>query len=87
VAEAGFAMIGNVLGLGNDNAEVFLNRVRARRLRGTGLTEADIQTRIVERRTARENKDFARADAVRDELATLGIELMDGASATEWRIP
>jgi len=87
VAEKGLAAIGSVLGLGNDDAVEFLTRVRARRLRGTGLTEDDIQNKIAERRAARENRDFARADGVRDELAALGIELMDGAAATEWRIP
>ncbi len=87
VAEQGLSTIGRVLGLGNDDAVAFLHRVRARRLNATGLTEADIQAKIAERRSARENKDFARADGVRDTLAKLGIELMDGTSGTDWRIP
>jgi len=86
-AERGLRVIGTVLGLGNDDGGVFLGRVRQRRLQATGLTEADIQAKIVERRSARENKDFSRADGVRDELAALGIELMDGPAGTEWRIP
>ena len=42
------------------------------------LTEADIEMRLAERREARAAKDFARSDAIRDELTAAGIEVMDG---------
>jgi cysteinyl-tRNA synthetase len=42
------------------------------------LTEADVATRLSERREARAAKDFARSDAIRDELAGAGVEVMDG---------
>jgi len=42
------------------------------------LTEADIAARLAERREARAAKDFARSDAIRDELAAAGVEVMDG---------
>ena len=84
--EAGFAAIGRELGIGTDDPSAFLGRVRARRLAATGLTETEVERRIAERIAARGQKDFARADAIRDELAAIGVELMDGPSGTDWRM-
>lgn len=42
------------------------------------LTEADIEARLSARKDARAAKDFARSDAIRDELAAAGVEVMDG---------
>jgi cysteinyl-tRNA synthetase len=33
---------------------------------------------VAERKQARVEKDFARSDALRDELAAQGVEVMDG---------
>ncbi|RDE05565.1 cysteine--tRNA ligase [Sphingomonas aracearum] len=43
-----------------------------------GIAEADIERRLAERLDARGQKDFARSDALRDELAAAGVEVMDG---------
>ena len=40
---------------------------------------------IAQRAEARAAKDWARADALRDEIDALGVEVMDSASGTEWR--
>ena len=42
------------------------------------LDEATIDARLEERRAARVAKDFPRSDAIRDELAAAGVEVMDG---------
>jgi cysteinyl-tRNA synthetase len=42
------------------------------------ITEAEIEARLAKRREARAAKDFARSDAIRDELATASVEAMDG---------
>ena len=44
-----------------------------------------VEALIVQRTEARANKDWSRADAIRDELDALGVEVMDSASGTEWR--
>jgi cysteinyl-tRNA synthetase len=45
-----------------------------------------IQTLIAERNSARANKDFARADAIRDQLTAAGIVLRDGSDTTHWSV-
>ena len=42
------------------------------------ITEADIEARLAERKTALAAKDFATSDRIRDELAAAGVEVMDG---------
>jgi len=44
-----------------------------------------IEALIVERNQARKDRNFARADAIRDELAAEGIVLEDGPSGTSWK--
>lgn len=48
------------------------------------LDVARIERLINERAAARKSKDFARADAIRDKLDAMGIELKDTAGATTW---
>ena len=45
-----------------------------------------LQPYLIEKRNAaRAAKDFATADALRDELAAAGIQIQDGAGGTTWR--
>ncbi len=48
------------------------------RPKDSDLSEADIAILMAERKTARNEKDFARSDAIRDDLAARGVMLMDG---------
>ena len=45
---------------------------------GAALDADAIEARLAERKSARAEKDFARSDAIRDELAAAGVEVMDG---------
>ncbi len=44
-----------------------------------------VEALLAERKAARKAKDYARADAIRDELDALGIEVMDTPEGTKWR--
>jgi cysteinyl-tRNA synthetase len=48
--------------------------------------DAEIELLISQRNQARDNKDFARADEIRDQLKAAGIELSDLPSGTHWSI-
>ncbi len=59
------------------------------RLRPTDaeLDEASIEAKLDQRQQAKAAKDFATADAIRDELTAKGVELMDGdALRWDWAI-
>jgi len=65
----------NVLGLGMAKmAEAELS-----------LSEAEIDALLVERSEARKNKDYARADEIRDQLDAVSVEIMDAADGTTWK--
>ncbi|HVH17961.1 MAG TPA: cysteine--tRNA ligase [Myxococcota bacterium] len=50
-----------------------------------GADDAEIDALVAERNAARKARDFARADALRKQLADRGIELLDTAEGTHWR--
>jgi cysteinyl-tRNA synthetase len=49
------------------------------------LSAEDIEGMIEKRNAARAAKDFATADAIRDEFAAAGIQIEDGPDGTTWR--
>ena len=67
----GIVKLGDVLGLILDKKEELL--------------DADIEKLIEERQAARKAKDFARADAIRDELLEKGIILKDTREGVQWK--
>jgi cysteinyl-tRNA synthetase len=51
------------------------------------IDEATIVARIADRKQARIDKDFGASDAIRDELAAAGVEVMDGdALGWDWKL-
>ena len=68
-----------------------LNTIKREDLRVRPVTatidDAAIANRLAERQQARAAKDFAASDAIRDELAAAGVEVMDGDPlGWDWRI-
>ena len=49
------------------------------------MLDADIEALIAERQNARHNRDFARSDKIRDELAAKGIILEDTKDGVRWK--
>ncbi|WP_046006450.1 cysteine--tRNA ligase [Pseudoalteromonas rubra] len=71
--------LAEVLGIAQQDPEAFLH----------GDQDEDevakIEALIEQRKTARENKDWAAADAARDALTAMGVVLEDSAGKTTWR--
>ena len=63
--------LGDVLGLKLETKEEVL--------------DSDIEDLIAQRQAARKAKDFARADAIRAQLAGMGIELLDTREGVKWK--
>jgi cysteinyl-tRNA synthetase len=76
-----------VLGLLAEAPEAFLQRRRDKLCQLRGIDPALVAQRLTERADARASKDFARADAIRDELTQLGVEAMDRPDGTtSWTV-
>ena len=73
--------LGSVLGLLQQVPQTFLKGTQQQ---GMPLSESEIEAKIAQRIEAKTNKDFAQADAIRDELAALGIILKDSREGTSW---
>ena len=52
----------------------------------TGVIDALVQGLLADRTAAREAKDWARADAIRDQIKAAGIEIEDTPSGPKWSI-
>jgi cysteinyl-tRNA synthetase len=78
--------IGAVFGLLNRSPAEYFGTKRRSGLESLGLDAAAIEARIAERVAARRAKDWARADAVRDELLSQGVVLEDGPKGTTWKV-
>src|SRR5579872_4255092 len=76
------------MGLMQASPATFFARSRTRRLLARGLDASTIEAKVAERNEARAARDFARSDALRAELARLGVELQDvaGGATTTWKV-
>ena len=72
--------LANVLGLLEKDADEFLHSAA-----GQGDDDVDIDALIEARNAARENKNWAEADRIRNELDAMGIVLEDKDGKTNWR--
>ena len=85
LALASIRGVGECLGLFGRPAAHFLEDYNRRHAGKSGVDPAEIDRLVAERTAARKGKDFARADAIRKELADRGIVLEDSPGGTSWR--
>lgn len=81
-----FDEVGQVLGLFGTNPAEWLERIKSSKADLIDLSPAEIDKLIVERAEARKAKDFKRGDEIRDMLLERGIQLLDSAQGTTWKV-
>ena len=68
------------------DAAQYIADARQRILTQNNISADEIQAKIDARATAKAARDYATADAIRGELLTRGVTLMDSPSGTTWDI-
>lgn len=79
-AKSDLVASGALLGILQDQPDQFLQRSSE-----GGLSTADIEAYIQARQAARQAKNYAESDRIRDELLTHNIQLLDGPNGTSWQ--
>jgi cysteinyl-tRNA synthetase len=75
-----------ILGIFGLDSQTFLAALKAGRLARLVIDPARVETLVAARQEARKAKDFARSDEIRDELAGLGVTVMDTPAGPEWDV-
>jgi len=76
----------NVLGLLQRSPDEFFREHRRMSLAILGIGQEEVEGLIAERARARKEKNWARADEIRDKLAEMSIILEDKPEGTRWRV-
>jgi len=84
--KAEIARMAEVLGVLDSLPADFLARIKSRKSSGLTIAVEEIEKLVAERTAARKAKDFKRSDEIRDQLLSAGIELLDSAAGTEWKV-
>lgn len=85
-AERAFRDVGGVLGILMEDPAVYFEKDRLREAQKRGLQVEEIEALIDERLQARTEKNWKRADEIRDALAAKGVVLKDSKTGTTWTI-
>ena len=78
--------ISEITGLFGDDPSAWLMRRRERMVRAKGIDTAGVEKLIAERARWRLQRNFREADRIRDQLKALGVEVMDKADRTLWKM-
>lgn len=62
-----------------------LEQLKEKALKRANITEDEVLKKIEGRDAARLQKEYAKSDAIRKDLANVGIALMDSPNGTTWR--
>ena len=77
--------IGAVLGLFQEDPFKWFRQSGKETEITEGPSDADIEEKIKQREAARKNKEWKRADEIRDELTAMGVLLEDTPQGTRWK--
>jgi cysteinyl-tRNA synthetase len=81
-----FSKRGGVFGLFREDPGKYVNQQKKEGLKKLNLKEEEILRSIEERNLARREKNWKRADEIRNELLSKGIILEDAPSGTNWNL-
>ena len=82
ILKSKLVLLGNLLGILQEDPNSWFESDKLDK----NINEEEIEALIVERNEAKMNKDFEKADVIRAELMSKGIELMDSSSGTSWKL-
>ena len=85
-ARDNFRRFGNILGLFQCPPRDYFENQQRTEMSQLRIDEDKINRMIRERHEARSQRDWKRADEIRESLATMGIAVEDGPNGTTWRV-
>ncbi|SBV94661.1 Cysteine--tRNA ligase [uncultured delta proteobacterium] len=77
---------GAILGLFQRDPAAFLDELKQCRAKRIALDVAKVEDLMLQRQEARKNKEYAKSDALRDELTALGVSVRDTPQGATWDI-
>jgi cysteinyl-tRNA synthetase len=84
--QADMARWSEVLGIFGREPAVFLAELRDNRAARAGIDPTKVQALLEARKQARQDKDFAKSDAIRDELIVMQVEVKDTPQGATWDV-
>ena len=78
--------LAGIMGLLVEEPVAHTKAMQDKLLKKIDLDNEAIEKLILERNVARQEKDWAKGDAIRDELLAMGVELKDGPEGTTWKV-
>tara|TARA_B100001964_G_scaffold245740_1_gene335403 strand:- start:13128 stop:14606 length:1479 start_codon:yes stop_codon:yes gene_type:complete len=78
--------LGQTLGLFMEKPDNFVKQFKAAKLTEVGMSNDELELQIDEREKARAEKNFEKADQLRDNLAKKGIRLQDTPKGAVWTV-
>lgn len=85
-AGATLKQLGDLLGILQQDPVAYLTAKQEKILSAIDLSPQQIEALIAERNKARDEKDWTRADEIRDRLLSRNIEIKDAAGGTTWQV-
>ena len=73
--------LAEILGLLQADAAAYLKSA----VSDAGISDQEIEQQIARRQQAKQDKNWAEADRIRDQLSEAGVTLEDGPDGTRWR--
>ena len=81
-----FGVFATVTGVLSSKSGEVLEAIQALQVKQLGIDVAEVDALIQERANARAAKDWAAADAARDKLLAMKVEVLDTPEGTTWRV-